>query len=42
MSVLELCEYRGNTVRVSEEYGESVRGIQLSMSEVYESIGGIG
>ena len=28
-------------MRVSGEYGESVGGIPLRMSEVYESIGGI-
>ena len=33
---------RGNTVRVSEEYCESVGGIPRRMSEVFESIGGIG
>ena len=42
MKVLELCEYQGNTTRVSAEYGESVGGIPLRMLEVYESIGGIG
>ena len=42
MRVLELCEYQGNTVRVLGEYSESVGGIPLRMSEVYESTGGIG
>ena len=42
MEVFELCEYQGNTVRVLGEYGESVGGILLRMSKVYESTGGIG
>ena len=42
MRVLELRGHQENTVRVLGEYGESVRGIPLRMSEVYESIRGIG